>query len=196
MAIIVNKIKKRQDIALACKEALIEEGISSVSIAQLTKEAGISKGSFYDYFTNKEDLLFEVINISLSIHNEIKERKLNSVSSAREKVKVFLQIFYDEDDDKIKELYKEFLSISLISPSEEMIDYHKRRNDDYFKWFESIFIDGINSGELKPSAKRFINGLYTLGNGIFISQLTCSKERSNQKEINEYIDAIFDFIEV
>ncbi|QKF80844.1 TetR/AcrR family transcriptional regulator [Halarcobacter ebronensis] len=196
MAIIVDKIKKRQDIALACKDILIKQCINNVSIASLTKAAGISKGSFYDYFTNKEDLLFEVINIYLSFHNEIKQNKLNSVNSAREKVKVFLQVFYEEDDDNLKELYREFLSITLSNPSKEMMEYHLKRNDEYYKWFESIFENGIKKGELKPISREVVNGLYILGHGVFMSRLTCNSIQSNQTEADKFIDAIFNFIEV
>lgn len=196
MAIIVDKLKKRQDIALACKDTLIEQGINNVSISSLTKAAGISKGSFYDYFTNKEDLLFEVINIYLSIHNKIKESRLNAVNTAREKVKVFLQIFYEEDDGSLRGLYKEFLSITLSNPSKEMMEYHLKRNDEYYKWFESIFDNGIKNGELKPVSKEVVNGLYILGNGIFISRLTCNSVQSGQNEVDEFIDTIFNFIEV
>lgn len=198
MAIIVDKTQKRRDIALACKAALINDGIHNVSISKLTKEAGISKGSFYDYFENKNDLIFEIINISLSKHNELKENRLNSVKTTREKAKVFLQIFYEEDDDELKNLYKEFLSISLSNPTKDILEYHKNRNNEYFEWFVSIFNEGIKKGELKPEALNLVKGLFILGNGLFLSGLTCNfhKDDSNMAEVNEFIDVIFNFVEV
>ena len=58
MAIIVDKDKKRTQIALACKNLVIANGIKDITITKIAKEAGIAKGSFYDYFENKEDLVF------------------------------------------------------------------------------------------------------------------------------------------
>eukprot|EP01156_Anaeramoeba_ignava_P011546 Anaeramoba_ignava/a483834_17.p2 GENE.a483834_17~~a483834_17.p2 ORF type:complete len:180 (-),score=5.02 a483834_17:967-1506(-) len=175
---------------------MIEEGINSISISKLAKAAGISKGSFYDYFTNKNDLVFEIINISLLKHNTIKEEKLNNVKTSREKVKVFLEIFYEEEDDELRNLYKEFLSISLSEPTKDIIDYHTRHNEEYYLWFKSIFDEGIEKNELKPEAAKLISGLFLLGTGVFISQLTCKVSTNSKKEIDNYVDTIFDLIEI
>lgn len=198
MAIIVDKIQKRKDIALACKDTLINEGIHNVSISKLTKAAGISKGSFYDYFENKNDLVFEIININLVEHNKIKHEKLESVKTARGKVKVFLQIFYEEENDDLKNLYKEFLSISLSNPTKDILEYHKKRHNEYFVWFESIFKDAIEKGEIKPNAMKLVKGLFIFGNGLFLSQLTCNfnSDDENMTEVNEYIDVLFKYIEI
>lgn len=195
MAIIVDKVQKRKDIALSCKNILINDGINNVSISKLAKEAGISKGSFYDYFTNKNDLVFEIINISILKHNTIKEDKLNSVNSSREKVKVFLEVFYEEEDDELRNLYKEFLSISLSDPTKDIIDYHTKHNLEYFEWFKSIFDEGIKTKELKPEAGNLITGLFLLGTGVFISQLTCNVDNNSKEEIDKYVDTLFDFVE-
>jgi len=196
LAIIVDKIQKRKDIALSCKQILIEEGINKISISKLAKFAGISKGSFYDYFTNKNDLVFEIINLSILKHNILKEEKLNSVKSSREKVKIFLEIFYEEEDDELRNLYKEFLSISLSEPTKDIIDYHTRHNEEYYLWFKSIFDEGIEKKELKPEARKLVNGLFLLGTGVFISQLTCKVKTNSKKEIDNYVDTIFDLIEI
>jgi len=56
MAIIVDKVQKRRDIALSCNDLLLEKGIKKLTIAEVAKTAGVSKGSIYDYFENKEDI--------------------------------------------------------------------------------------------------------------------------------------------
>ncbi len=61
MAIIVNKEEKRRNIALACRELLLKHGINSLTIAQIAKTAGVGKGTMYEYFENKEDIVFEII---------------------------------------------------------------------------------------------------------------------------------------
>ena len=195
MAIIVDKVQKRKDIALACKEFLLKEGIHNVSIAKLAKVAKISKGSFYDYFINKNDLVFEIINLSLVRHNSLKQKKLDSVKTSREKVKIFLKIFYEEEDNELRDLYKEFLSISLSEPTSDTIDYHTKRYEEYHIWFKSIFEDGIKNKELKPEAINIVNGLFLLAKGVFISRLTCDVATNTEDEVNKYVDTLFDFVE-
>lgn len=47
-------------------EHFANHGYHHTSINQIAKQAGISKGLIYNYFENKEDLLSEIINRSMS----------------------------------------------------------------------------------------------------------------------------------
>ena len=42
-----------------------EKGYENTSIAQITKEAGISKGLFYNYFESKDQLMQELVSLVL-----------------------------------------------------------------------------------------------------------------------------------
>ncbi|WP_294966581.1 TetR/AcrR family transcriptional regulator, partial [Sulfurimonas sp.] len=71
MAIIVDKIQKRKDIALACQDIFIQKGINDLTVSQIAKAAGVGKGTIYDYFKNKEDIVFEIVNILMQKHNKM-----------------------------------------------------------------------------------------------------------------------------
>ena len=75
MAKIVDKIQKRKDIALACKSLFVEKSIQDLTISKIAQTAGIGKGSLYDYFENKEDIVFELIEIL--IEQSINLNKIN-----------------------------------------------------------------------------------------------------------------------
>ncbi|HHD75009.1 MAG TPA: TetR/AcrR family transcriptional regulator [Nitratifractor sp.] len=69
LAIVVDKEQKRRDIALACKDVIIKSGVQEPTIATLAKSAGIGKGTFYEYFKSKDELLFELVHILMEEHN-------------------------------------------------------------------------------------------------------------------------------
>src|SRR5690554_6562514 len=52
---------KRKRIFSAAVEEFASRRFSEASINQIVKEAGISRGSFYQYFTGKEDLYLYVL---------------------------------------------------------------------------------------------------------------------------------------
>lgn len=52
-------VKRLKDMAEKC---LKEGSIRKVSVDELAKEAGISKGAFYIFYRSKEELFFDVIN--------------------------------------------------------------------------------------------------------------------------------------
>ncbi|MGI6143010.1 MAG: TetR/AcrR family transcriptional regulator [bacterium] len=56
------KEEKKQRILAAAIEEFSRRRFSDASINQIVKNAGISRGSFYQYFTNKEDLYLYMIN--------------------------------------------------------------------------------------------------------------------------------------
>ena len=196
MAIIVDKIQKRKNIALSCKDIVLESGIRNLSISKLAKAAGIGKGTIYEYFQNKEDIVFELVNIMMQKYNIEKEKKLLSVSSTKEKIKIFLSFFYNEKDTDLLSIYKEFVSISLSMPNQEMIEFQKKCSHSYYDWFVSIIEDGVQKGELILESQSLAKGIFCVGEGMFIKDTTENDSDLLKKDINQFIDSIFKLIEV
>lgn len=196
MAIIVDKVQKRKDIALACKELFIEKGINNVPVSLVAKTAGVSKGSIYDYFENKEDIVFEIVNILMLKHNALKHEAMASMKTTREKIKIFFGFFYDEKDTELRELYKEFIAIALTHPNEKMTSFHTQCHQEYSKWFEEIIQEGIDNTELLPQSINLVNGLMASGEGMFISSYATTVINDVKNEMDIYIDTIFDLMEV
>jgi AcrR family transcriptional regulator len=196
LAIIVDKVQKRKDIALACSDIVIESGIRNLTISKLALAAGIGKGTIYEYFENKEDIVFEIVNIMMQEHNERKEKKLLKASSTKEKVEIFLSFFYSKDDAILIKIYKEFISISLSNPNQSMIEFQAKCSQSYYAWFLSIVQSGIEKGELITESKSLVKGLYAIGEGMFVMNATSNDSSLLKKDIDEFIDAIFKLIEV
>lgn len=196
MAIIVDKVQKKKDIALACKDLVVHNGISSLTIAQLAKEAGVGKGTIYEYFKNKEDIIFEIINILLQEHNQIKQIQIKEATSSKEKIRTFFYFFYNKKDSELRKIYKEFISISLMNPNEEMVLFQTQCAQTYFKWFEEIIQEGIHKGELIEEAKKLSRGLFVIGEGLFISSEVTNTIKSIKEELDIFLDTLFELIEV
>ena len=196
MAIIVDKVQKRKDIALSCKELIFENGISHLTISQIAKTAGVGKGTIYDYFKNKEDIVFEIVNILIQERNIIKEKQLSKINSTKDKIKLFSEFFYNYEDTELRQLYKEFISISLANPNKEMIDFETQCFNGYFTWFEQIIQNGIDNGELIKESNRFAKGLFVMAEGMFIASQVTNAIDDLKYEIHNNIDALFELIEV
>jgi len=195
MAIIVDKVKKRKDIALACIPLFVQGGIKDLTISQVAKQAGIGKGTFYDYYKNKEAIIFEMITILMEQHNQLKETQLASVSSTRDKVKMFYNFYFNEEDKELRELYKEFLSISLSNPNEEMVVFHTQALQLQSKWLEDIIKEGINKKEIIPESIQLAKGLFCFGDGVFLNASATYAINDTKQEIENFINTLFDLIE-
>jgi len=198
MAIIVDKVQKRKDIALSCKEIFFQNGINDLTISQIAKTAGVGKGTIYEYFKNKEDIIFEIVNILIQERNLVIEKEIASLKNTKDKVKEFSKFFYSDDDHDIelRQLYKEFISISLVNPDNEMTEFQTSCTELYFGWFKSIIYEGVEKGELIPEAKSLAMGLFSTAEGIFIKATVTNTVENVEEEINTFTDALFNLIEV
>ena len=52
----------RREWLNAALSMLVDEGLSSISILQLAKRLGVTRGGFYHHFRNRDDLLAELLN--------------------------------------------------------------------------------------------------------------------------------------
>src|SRR5438874_9529022 len=52
-----NRVKKAEGLVRAATALFLERGLESVSIDEITRSAGVAKGSFYRYFADKTALV-------------------------------------------------------------------------------------------------------------------------------------------
>ena len=88
MARSCEKEKKRERILKKSWELFKKNGYEETKIERITKEVGISKGSFYTYFKTKEDVLFSILEkIEIEIENSI-----NDIDTSEEPSKVLYDL--------------------------------------------------------------------------------------------------------
>lgn len=49
----------RKKLIQAALKLLKEKGFKAINVEEITKEAGVAKGTFYIYFKRKEDIILE-----------------------------------------------------------------------------------------------------------------------------------------
>jgi len=138
MAKMVNKEEKRRQIALDCKDLLLQKGIKKITVSELANAAAIGKGTIYEYFSNKEDIVFEILHIlSEEYQKEITFKMQNK--SVLEKLNIFFEFFVNKNDDLTK-IYKEFLAINL-SENKKFIEFHSFLKETYINLLKEIIED-------------------------------------------------------
>ena len=55
----MNKLEKRKQIARSCCNLFLKYGFNNINVNSLAKNAGIAKGTIYEYFSSKEDIILE-----------------------------------------------------------------------------------------------------------------------------------------
>jgi AcrR family transcriptional regulator len=197
LAIIVDKVKKRRDIALNCSDLLLDRGIKNLTIAQIAKTAKVAKGSIYDYFENKEDIVFEIITIFIEEYQEKLLSQFNLKATSREKIFLIFDHLLSDDlqFEKYQNIYKEYLGIYLVNKNSKKMCSFNNECAQFFKNFITAIIEeGIRKDELIDDANNLINGLLAVEKGFLL--MTWSEQRDIKEELTKFLNTLFDLIEI
>ena len=196
MAIKVDKDKKRRDIAIACTELLLEKGMKNLTITEIAKTAGIGKGTIYDYFSNKEEIVFEIIRNFIEKHHHNLLNQSDKKTSTKQKVLYLFDVFLSEymPYEKHLDVFREYLSVTLSSKCSPMIEFNRECSNFIRNTLEDIIEEGINKGEINEVSRNLIDGIMSAERGYMV--IAWSEGRDLKKEFKDFIDTLFDLIEI
>ena len=123
---------KKQKIEEAIKEEFSKHSANKVSISNIIEKAGIPRGSFYQYFEDKDDALKYIINKFIEVENkEIEELLIkNEGDIFQTSVDIFEYILGKNSDKKERILCKNIIE-ELKNENTNMFEKFKAK--DKFK---------------------------------------------------------------
>ena len=157
MARVVDKEQKRRDIAEASKELLLEKGIKNINVADIAKAAGVGKGTIYEYFDNKEDIVFEIMCSFLDEYKREVDAFLQSDISTKEKLYRFLYGKFERFNLRQVNIFLEFTAILLTSQDEKFKKQYKVVKETFAQTLNRIFENAIVQGEYIDEAIDYID---------------------------------------
>lgn len=128
------------------QKLIFRHGFSKVSVDDIVREAGVAKGSFYHFFSSKDDFLYELI---FQIHEQGFGRitkiidQISALPSAikREKIKEFLrQLFHGSELRFFTEQHDEVQRFLLRYSKDALDKLEKMEQASYRRLFESMDI--------------------------------------------------------
>jgi len=82
--------RRRRDILAAAERVFDKYGYAAATVDEVAAEAGLSKGSLYNYFRSKEDLFTQVFADVIAIDEDKFDAMLAGEGSARDKIRALL----------------------------------------------------------------------------------------------------------
>jgi len=128
----------RQSILDAASELITQKGVKNTSLADISKEVGISKGTLYYHYSNKNDLVYDIADIHLK---KITEELLTWIDSIEQTAPeeilkvVFEKILTAETRGK--------LHLYLISDAVTSNDRLKQRFREKYKEWRTTLENGL-----------------------------------------------------
>ena len=132
--------EKQQKIIKSAKKEFARAPIENVSIKNIVEEAEIARGSFYQYFESKEDLLIYILKENSEKLNTKLKYKVKETNGDIFRLYIFLYDSMIEEftNNPDQELFKQIF-INLKSSDENVFDLVKRtKPQDIIEYYEQI----------------------------------------------------------
>ncbi|MCZ7385431.1 MAG: TetR/AcrR family transcriptional regulator [Candidatus Methanoperedens sp.] len=186
-----KKIDTRNKIFEVSGRLFKEKGIENTTIDEIVKDAGIGKGTFFNYFPSKTALLLYFAQQKEELtFSRIKNETLKGIST-REKIKNTL-VFVAKTNEKDKELTKMFVF-------EYMRHYgsgQERRSRGLSNILHSLIEEGVRDEDVKSNidAKKAAEIISAIYFHSLVEWLWSQVDYSFSDDISEKIDMVFDGI--
>ena len=190
-------MEKKDLIVSSTKKLILKKGYNNTSVEDITKNLGISKGSFYTYFKSKhcviDYILTEQLVISKNIEKNFFEKDMTLESCIEKLVKTRI-IFKEDNSIKINLLIANLFR-NLDSLSQETLYILKKLEEINLKLIANIiykYVKKIKEKEIEKYS-RILNNIinnYKIFE-LFISQETMNFITTTTELKNKYRDLSF-----
>ena len=152
---VATRGNKRPRLVEAACSVFAEKGYASTRVADIAERAGVGKGTVYEYFTSKEELLFAVfesINMDISARMET---ALAAGGSTEEQLHILLRLGAEVISEQI-DLQPVILDFWAASRGRDFEEKHRRAVVASYTFFRNLVSDFIRDGQNRG---EFINSV-------------------------------------
>jgi AcrR family transcriptional regulator len=161
-----NKQLRKENLYVAAVTLFRQHGFDETRVEEITRAAGVAKGTFFNYFPTKEDVLLYIgerhmSRLGLSM-GSVTGRQLSHERTAIAALKLLLRTLADgleEDKDLVRLAVSKAMKISHLAPTSEGGRFS-------FQGLVALLISrGQRSGEIHPAVDpalvaQMLEGLY------------------------------------
>ncbi len=193
-----RQVDRRRDILAAAEKIFGEKGYSEASIDEIALEAGVAKGSIYNYFKSKHDLFMQLFCEEMEGFRVEIQQVIAKDFSAHEKLTKLIDLSFSRI---IAEKDKEFCSLALEfcmgairqSQNGEISQVF----GDLYNWYRDVIIEilqfGQQQGEFELEHETNISAtlLMAVLDGLWLQSLLGVVENIGEDHLKTLRQVIF-----
>lgn len=144
-----NAQKTKMKLVKTALELFKDTGFFDINVEDITKKAGVSKGTFYTYFKRKEDIVLEISRAPfLEIADELENMQNATLI---EKLSHYFHRFMECVEFSGIHICRQWIR-DVINPNNVPDDKDSRKWNYDFNMLKSILEKSVKSGELSSDA--------------------------------------------
>lgn len=177
--------QKMECVANIARNLFVERGFYNVSIPDIVKASGVSVGSIYHHFSNKENIARYIQDNALIEFQAHLLSRLEGKTSAYEKLRVFAELLLDiaESDPTMVEY------MLFMKHGEFVSDICPICFSEPFMWVQDVVKEGMTSGDIKEGLPIVVAGSFT---GVVFRNIAMRLTNVLEKPLDEVAELIIE----
>ncbi|APX73202.1 TetR/AcrR family transcriptional regulator [Companilactobacillus allii] len=177
----------RENLLETAENLLQQKGYEKMSVSDITKASGVAKGTFYNYFDKKEDIIFELNKRHM--HNLSGQLIELSQGKPDESIRYYLNNFLQTIVDSKVNMARQWVRFITASSNQEKWQYDKGL-------LKKLINHLIDNGKLKQNTPvdDLTSLLITEVYGIILSWCITPETIEPVQTINKFCDLQLDFL--
>ncbi|MFC1477174.1 TetR/AcrR family transcriptional regulator [candidate division KSB1 bacterium] len=177
----IDKVQKRNAIVRAAMRSAARKGINNIKIDDIAEEAGIGKGTIYEYFSSKEEMFGEAIVEFMRHMETTMAGKMFKALTPPDKIKAIIDSFVEvceSEDRELMHLMTDVWAEGIRQDSEELKKVFdlKEVYRQFGAMVAAIINDGINSGIFRQVDTETVAGVFLATTDGLIIQWLLDKD--------------------
>jgi AcrR family transcriptional regulator len=195
----VDKDKKRREIAAAAMSVFAERGFEATSVREVAEKAGIGKGTIYEYFSSKEEIIAASVQMWMESMIEEVESIVVRIQEPEQKLITYVNTMVDSflSDDRIPSLILSILQFFLMRLHDSAIGEVLQRM--FLAGVDSIsgiLVEGMERGDFRIAGYREAEiiaiNLAAFLDGICIDYLVMGRSFDLREQVDHYLRYLLD----
>jgi TetR/AcrR family fatty acid metabolism transcriptional regulator len=148
----INKEVKRKEIIMAAIKVFARKGVAYTKMIDIAEEAGIGKGTIYEYFKSKDDIFFESFHHFMEHSDTVIAKRLFKIHDPVEKLESWIEGWMEAISGSIDvlEILMDYWAEGIRTKNENYVFNMKQLYDEYRKVIVEILEEGISKGKIRP----------------------------------------------
>ena len=192
-----EKAQHRKEIMDAAIKVFAEKGFSAATLDEIAHEAEFSKGTIYLYFSNKEDLLYSILDNAFKGWSVLFSNIITGKRKFREEITDMFNRIAEEIFDKpdIFALLSDQHGSLFKTISEEKRNEFCQKHHQFWSNFEARTKKAIENGELREIPTEGITGMvHGSLDAMVLNRWNCRTLDELKNAIDIFMDILFNGI--
>lgn len=192
-----KKEDRPQEILDAALELFVEQGFSATTVSQIGRKAGVTPGTLYVYYKNKEAILQKVVMKTLSpIFTESDAILESYQGSAEGLVEILIDKWWQAvgGESKISGIPK--LAVAEVSNFPELANFYVQRIlDPGIRYIQKVLEYGVQKGAFQISDVKFTSYLiFSVFHGAVIDAHSFMIAQKNGIPLTQFKNRLYHLI--